>query len=426
METISRPRPPLMIGTMLKFTIKWIAYILVVFSLTVVEINDVACAHDSNFAIDETDGTLQTSELIRKYGYPIENHEVTTSDGYILSLIRIPSQRQSKKDSCPMLLVHGFAASSADFLLIGPNNSIAYLLADNGYDVWLVDLRGNRYSRRHQYLHSESKEYWDFSWHEIGYYDVPATIDRILELTHCKRLYYIGVSQGATVFFVMVTTQPEYNGKVARMYALSTSLYMQFIRSPIFRWVAENASVLKAFLDKVGIWRLFPDNSAHYNIQKILCPRHKKRTICARLLELLYGPNPRGTDKLAQYVYAGHNPSEISTKQVLHFAQLNRAERFQQFDYGHDKDNLIHYGSPTPPVYNLTLATVPVVIYYGLNDWLIHPRNVIRLKNELVNLVSINAVEDPDFNHLDFVLAKQVRSLVYEKILKDLEQLEAQ
>ncbi|XP_058118750.1 lipase 1-like [Anopheles ziemanni] len=411
---------------MSKFSIKRFADIFVLFSLVVAGIAYVSCAHGSNFAIDEIDGMLESSELISKYGYPLENHEVTTSDGYILSLIRIPPQHKSKNSSAPMLLVHGLYASSADFLLIGPNNSIAYLLADYGYDVWMLDVRGNRYSRRHQHLDSRSKKYWDFSWHEIGYYDLPATIDRILELTRSKRLYYIGISQGATAFFVMVTTRPEYNGKVARMYALSPALYLQHVRSPILRWVGENLSDLKALLDTVGIWQLFPYNSAQYQIQKIFCPSHKTRTICVRLIELLYGPSSDGTDQLAQYILFGHNPSGISTKQMLHFSQLNRAGRFQQFDYGHVNDNLIHYGSETPPAYNLSLATVPVVIYYGLNDWMIHPRDVIRLKNELANLVSINAVEDPNFNHLDFVLAKQVRSLVYEKILRDLEQLEAQ
>ncbi|KFB46695.1 AGAP003082-PB-like protein [Anopheles sinensis] len=407
-----------------RFSMKKLASFLAVILSTVVGIENVSSEHESNFAIDETDGTLETSELIRKYGYPIENHKVTTADGYILTLTRIPPRSKSTKRSLPVLLVHGVFASSADFLIIGPNNSIAYLLADNGYDVWLVDVRGNRYSRRHQHLHSESKEYWDFSWHEIGYYDVPATIDRVLEMTHSNQLYYIGYSQGTTVFFVMATTRPEYNGKVARMYALSPALYVQFVRSPIFRWLGENGSALKAFLDKVGIWQMFPYNSAQYNIQKILCPIHKRRTICIQLVELLVGPNPRGTDRLAQYIIAGHNPSGASTKQMLHFAQLNRVGRFQQFDFGYAKDNLIHYGSETPPVYNLTLVTVPVVIYYGLNDWMIHPQNVIRLKNELVNIVSINAVKDPDFNHLDFILAKQVRSLVYEKILNDLNQLE--
>uniref|UniRef100_A0A182JI73 AB hydrolase-1 domain-containing protein n=1 Tax=Anopheles atroparvus TaxID=41427 RepID=A0A182JI73_ANOAO len=354
------------------------------------------------------DGTLTSSELIRKYGYPIENYEITTGDGYILSLIRIPSRNLLAKRSPPILLVHGLFASSADFLIIGPNNSLAYLLADRGYDVWLVDLRGNRYSHHHEHLRSDSKEYWDFSWHEMGYYDLPATVDRILELTHSKRLYYIGYSQGTTAFFVMVTTRPEYNGKIARMYALAPAAYVQHVRSPIFRWLGENGPALKAFFDHIGLWQLFPYNSAQYALQKVLCPMQKPRTICARLVEQLVGPNPRGTDGLAQFIIAGHNPSGASTKQLLHFSQLYRFGRFQQLAYDRIEDNLRHYGSTTPPAYNLTLATIPVLIFYGLNDWMVDPRNMVQLGRELPNLVSINAVEDKQFNHLDFVLAKQL------------------
>ena len=37
------------------------------------------------------------------------------------------------------------------------------MLADLGYDVWLGNLRGNTYSRKHAYLDPKEKTYWDFS-----------------------------------------------------------------------------------------------------------------------------------------------------------------------------------------------------------------------------------------------------------------------
>ena len=62
------------------------------------------------------------------------------------------------------------------------------MLANAGYDVWLGNNRGNYYSREHTSLHhdgddEERKEYWDFSFHEMAEYDIPATLDYILTKT---------------------------------------------------------------------------------------------------------------------------------------------------------------------------------------------------------------------------------------------------
>uniref|UniRef100_A0A182P2W8 Partial AB-hydrolase lipase domain-containing protein n=1 Tax=Anopheles epiroticus TaxID=199890 RepID=A0A182P2W8_9DIPT len=351
--------------------------------------------YETVFAIDEEDGTLET-------------HEVITADGYLLTLTRIPSNHTKIDHTLPLLLVHGLFASSADFLIIGPNNSLAYLLSDQGHDVWLVDLRGNRYSRRHTTLAPESREYWDFSWHEMGYYDLPATIDHILSVTGAGRLHYIGYSQGTTVFFALASSRPEYNDKIARMYALSPAVYVQHVRSPIFRWLADNSPAVKCFLDAMGLWQVLPHNKAQYALQRTLCPARVARTICVRLIEQLVGPNPNGTDRLAQHVIAGHNPSGASSKQLLHFAQLNRCGRFQQFAYERRVENLAHYGQEQPPAYNLSAVTAPVAIFYALNDWMIDPANVLRLAGELPNVVSLTEVQDRHFNHLDFVAAKRI------------------
>lgn len=61
---------------------------------------------------------------MEKYGYPCEIHNVITEDGYILTLHRIPSNKGKRSKSVPILLQHGFSASSADWVIPGPRRGI--------------------------------------------------------------------------------------------------------------------------------------------------------------------------------------------------------------------------------------------------------------------------------------------------------------
>jgi len=56
-------------------------------------------------------------------------------------------------------------------------------MANQGYDVWLGNNRGNRYSDKHISLDPNSKEYWMFDWEDMGTKDVPAFIEFIVKKT---------------------------------------------------------------------------------------------------------------------------------------------------------------------------------------------------------------------------------------------------
>ena len=79
-----------------------------------------------------------------------------------------------------------------------PNVAPAFVLARKGYDVWLGNNRGNRFSQKHSTLNPKQKLFWQFDWEEMGTYDTPAVIDYILNLTNQSKISYIGHSEGAT------------------------------------------------------------------------------------------------------------------------------------------------------------------------------------------------------------------------------------
>lgn len=98
-------------------------------------------------------------------------------------------------------------------------------MADNGFDVYLGNARGNSYSLKHKTLGIESQKFWDFSWHEIGIYDLPAMIDFVLNRTRSENLFYFGHSQGTTSFFVLLSMKPEYNQKIIQGHLLTPSAF---------------------------------------------------------------------------------------------------------------------------------------------------------------------------------------------------------
>lgn len=105
--------------------------------------------------------------------------------------------------------------------------------------------RGNYFSRKHVSLNPDARfnsTFWDFSWDEIGNFDLPAMIDYVLEYTGRSRLHYIGFSQGTTSFFVMGSLRPKYNEKIITMHALAPVAYMAHNKNRVFLALAPHTN----------------------------------------------------------------------------------------------------------------------------------------------------------------------------------------
>ena len=84
--------------------------------------------------------------------------------------------------------------------------------------------RGSKHSMKHKTFNTESKEFWNFSWHEMGIFDLPAMIDYMLNTTNESNCYYVGHSEGTTSLLVLLSDLPQYNQKIIQAHLMGTAV----------------------------------------------------------------------------------------------------------------------------------------------------------------------------------------------------------
>ncbi|XP_008548197.1 lipase 3 [Microplitis demolitor] len=358
------------------------------------------------------DVDLPAYDMIKRAGYPSEVHVVTTEDGYLLSLHRIPGKFGSK----PIFLQHGLLGSSADWIIPGKDKSLAYLLSDEGYDVWLGNARGNTYSRAHINLSPHDSQFWNFSFHEMGIYDVSAAVSYIVDKTNMS-LIYIGHSMGTTMGYVMASERPEISEKIKFMISLAPIGFMSNLKSPV-RIVAPFANDIKLVTHFLGVDEFLPQNIFIKYLAKYGCELVTvEKEICTNSIFAITGFDDAQFNQTWLPVILSHTPAGASTKTMVHYAQEILSGKFQQYDYG-AKKNIEIYNATYPPEYNLSKIKIPIVFFYADNDWLAAPEDVKKLYSKLPRASGLYRINFSKFNHVDFLWGIDARQLLYNKIIK--------
>ncbi|XP_045485220.1 lipase 3-like [Pieris rapae] len=353
-----------------------------------------------------------TAERIALTGHRSEEHYVTTDDGYVLTVFRIPGSRG------PILLMHGILDTSDTWVLRG-NNSLAITLANLGYDVWLGNCRGNFYSKDHVKLNAtaDAKAYWNFSFHESGLYDLPATIDLVLKETGVEKLNTIGHSQGTTIFFVMGSLRPEYNDKINVLLALAPIAHLQNVPPPLSS-IIKVAPALEAVLSEAKQYYLLGDSPSGKAARSICNNPLYGYPVCAYGVAFpVVGTDAEEYPPAIHYEAFNYYPDNVAVKSLYHFAQVSLRKQFAQYDNG-ALENLKIYGSVSPPKYDLSKVKMPVALLCGANDKLSTLDDVALLRAALPNVIQYTVLNWKRANHLDLVWGKTMEKYLFPDILK--------
>uniref|UniRef100_A0A8D8LQ55 Lipase 3 n=1 Tax=Cacopsylla melanoneura TaxID=428564 RepID=A0A8D8LQ55_9HEMI len=220
-----------------------------------------------------------------------------------------------------------------------------------------------------------------------------------------------------TIFYIMASERPEYNDKILVHLSLGPVAYYFHTTSPV-KLVAPFTPGLMKIADVLFHGELLSRSFILNEVLKLFCTLNKVQMIfCRELASLIFGRDNEQLKYTTIPAIVGHDPAGVSTKTILHYAQfINRINTFRQFDYG--LANSQQYNSLEPPDYNISAIRSKVALFYGNNDLLTNEIDVKLFYSQLPNPIGLFKVNRSKFSHLDFLWAKDVRSLVYNQLVQ--------
>jgi polyhydroxyalkanoate synthase len=143
---------------------------------------------------------------------------VSTDDGWEISMFHLPASVRAAGSAhwgTPLLMAHGTSVNRFHFLLGEP--SLAEYLAEQGFDVWLFEYRGDRSSRA-----PDAATWRGGAWSvdEIARHDVPAALDHVRRQTGGRPVYWVGHSLGGVLG--SVAAQGERASQIAGLVAIGS------------------------------------------------------------------------------------------------------------------------------------------------------------------------------------------------------------
>ncbi|ONK68054.1 uncharacterized protein A4U43_C05F6820 [Asparagus officinalis] len=294
---------------------------------------------------------------------------VTTKDGYILSLLRLPNGRSgafSRPNKIPVLLQHGL------------------LMA-----------------------------YWDWSWDELAANDLRASFDYVYQRTGNQTIHYVGHSLG-TLIALATFSQHKLLSMVRS--ALCPIAYLNQITSLISKAAAQ--IFVAEDLYWLGLHKFDPNSKAVDKLLKTVCM--DPEIDCYNMISAMTGPNCCLNSSSVE-VFLDHEPQATSTKNMIHLAQMIRRGTITKYDYDDNDENMSHYGQISPPVYNMSKIPndLPLFLSYGGQDKLSDDNDVSRLLNSLHfhDGDKMTVQYQDNYAHADFVMAVNAKRIVYDPLM---------
>ena len=333
---------------------------------------------------------------------------------------------------------------------LSSNRSLAFMLANNGFDVWLSSTRGvdennqgflgeaaveKLLERRHleqqrrnmtygefELMRKRTKaSYWAFTLDDQITHEMPSQILTILNITGAQKITLVGYSNTAMTTLAMLSVRQDIAPHVDATVSIAPVVYY----SKLSGWFKLVAGELMQLIPKTLDAELFVSNSMAALLRRLttrLCtPLPVRYTVCKFIFDSIFGSSNQFMTNL-ELPFFSHTFRPTSWKCMGQHLQIIKTHKLAKFDYG-KKLNLRYYNSPTPPLYNISKINPAVqigLVAGDLDSWA-NPATLDEIRRTL-NKPPAFDLRIREYNHVDLTAAFDVDVRVNLPVLEHLKQ----
>lgn len=399
-------------------------------------------------------------QIIERSGFAYERHESLSGDGYWTKLIRLrnPLVAERHLKQPPVMFLQPNYVGPSAFIWASSsqhhpedpddpdeqgerswNRSLAFVLANRGYDVWLAESRGlnsrkerfnplkslaNSLGRTSQSIASllfgsnknmtlgetlvqltRAPYYWTYSFDEIIHQELRKQIEKVLEVSEAANITLVSYSFASMVALPFIASQPRFARERLHNLVLMAPILSNRGANTLSNYLYEHPclSLPDDIIAFFGTGDIFTRPLRHLFIHLGKSSSKNRYKVLKFLLYLFQGPSAQYRTFLEPAVF-GHLFEPTSLLQLKHFCQQVLARRYQRYHFGHTR-NLLVYGQHEPPVYNTSqLQLADWMLIGGQNDNL-GTSDSFELLLEQTNPKPSLHIQLPGYAHLDLVAA---------------------
>jgi lysosomal acid lipase/cholesteryl ester hydrolase len=347
--------------------------------------------------------------------YEVKYYYTSTDDGYTLALRRYKPENPSATRN-PVILCHGLSYNLL-FWDLGEKVSLPRYLAQAGYDVWALSLRGScpssqplnsSFRRLARFnIHPETLKILqkrvitdmkmiDWSVDDHIQYDVPASIRFVCEQTNHQKVHWIGHSMGGMIMFAFLEQKNAHTESIKSFVGIAVPMTVFHPLNKPLQFLLDVEFAVKAGSKVIGTsapatWgAIFGDLNTPMN-------------------KLFYNNKNMDDGILRALFYRAEE--EMGSKQRLQLMHMVKTERFTSVDQSNDYTAGL--AKVTTPTYLLcgtvdNMATVGAVKYTY--------RQIQSEEKQFSLFGRVNSQKN-DYGHDDLVIGIHAQKEVYPTIL---------